>query len=252
VRTREDVRRVAQLRRDGLGLNAIARATGVPVGTVHRWLAGRPPRFEDPEASTCTACGHPVHEPARLDWWAYAYLLGLYLGDGHVAAFPRADCLRIYLDSAYPRIVSECAEAMAQLMPRNRVGVVPRGSCTVVQCYSRQWRCLLPQHGPGPKHLRTIELADWQRSITEAHAARLVRGLIHSDGSRFTNTVRQRGREYTYPSYSFSNRSENIKAILCAHLDLMGIAWRRAGRFTISIARREAVTRLDEFVGPKQ
>jgi hypothetical protein len=252
VRTREEVRWVARLKRDGLGLNAIARTTGVPVGTVHRWLTGRPPRFDDPEASSCAACRHPVHDPERLDKWAYAYLLGLYLGDGHVAAFPRADCLRIYLDSSYPGIVRECAEAMAQVMPRNRVGVVPRGSCTVVQCYSKQWRCLLPQHGPGPKHDRTIVLADWQRSITEAHAARLVRGLIHSDGSRFTNTVRQRGREYAYSSYSFSNRSENIKAILCAHLDLLGSAWRPAGRSTISIARRGAVARLDELVGPKQ
>jgi hypothetical protein len=31
----------------------------------------------------------------------------------------------------------------------------------------------------------------------------------------------------------------------------LGIAWRRAGSFTISIARREAVARLDKFVGQK-
>jgi hypothetical protein len=51
--------------------------------------------------------------------------------------------------------------------------------------------------------------------------------------------------------FSFSNRSEDIKAILCEHLDLLGIAWRRAGSQNISIARREAVAALDEFVVPK-
>jgi hypothetical protein len=52
--------------------------------------------------------------------------------------------------------------------------------------------------------------------------------------------------------YSFSNRSEDIKGILCEHLDLLGIAWRRAGDQNISIARREAVAALDAFVGPKR
>jgi hypothetical protein len=53
------------------------------------------------------------------------------------------------------------------------------------------------------------------------------------------------------PRYTFSNRSEDIKATFCAHLDLLGIAWRRAGPANISSARREAVAALDAFVGPK-
>jgi hypothetical protein len=54
-----------------------------------------------------------------------------------------------------------------------------------------------------------------------------------------------------YPRYQFSNRSDDIKAMFCEHLDLLGIAWRRARARNISIARREAVAALDEFVGPK-
>jgi hypothetical protein len=183
---------------------------------------------------------------------AYSYVLGLYLGDGHLASFPRTMCLRIYLDARYPGIVAACAEAIGRVLPRNRVGIHGTESCAIVQCYSRQWGCLLPQHGPGHKHDREIVLAAWQRRITSAHPRELVRGLIHSDGSRFDNTVVRRGRRYVYPSYSFSNRSEDIKAILCEHLDLLGIAWRRAGDRQISIARREAVAALDAFVGPKR
>lgn len=222
------------------------------MATVHRWLSGRPPRFVEPDGHSCATCGHLEHALERLDQAAYAYLLGLYLGDGHVAAFPRTLCLRIYLDSSYPEIVEACRKAMAAVMPFNPPNAMPSNGCTIVQSYSKQWACLLPQHGAGPKHRRPIALCSWQREITEQHPRELVRGLLHSDGSRSLNTVRRNGREYAYPRYSFSNRSEDIKRILCDHLDLLGVAWRRAGNYTISIARREAVARLDEFVGPKR
>ncbi|MGZ4435062.1 MAG: hypothetical protein ACXVW7_15755 [Trebonia sp.] len=39
---------------------------------------------------------------------------------------------------------------------------------------------------------------------------------------------------------------------LCGQtLDQLGVAWRFSKPNTISVARREAVARLDEFVGPK-
>jgi hypothetical protein len=250
MRSREELRLVRRLAEQGLVVSVIARRTGVPVTTVARWLAGRPPRFHDADAETCKVCGHPAHD--SLDAQAYAYVLGLYLGDGHVASFPRTLCLRIYLDARYPGIVRSCAEAIARVVPHNAVAVHGGIGCAIVQSYSRQWSCLVPQHGSGLKHSRSIALADWQREITHRYPREFVRGLLHSDGSRFDNTVVRGGRRYVYPRYAFSNRSEEIKGILCEHLDLLGIAWRRAGRVTISIARREAVAALDEFVGPKR
>jgi len=50
----------------------------------------------------------------------------------------------------------------------------------------------------------------------------------------------------------FSNRSRDIHAIFSDHLNQLGIAWRWSSDHTISIARREAVARLDAFVGPKR
>jgi hypothetical protein len=247
MRTREEVHAVMELAGAGLAAGAIARRTGVPPTTVARWLSGRPPQFADPDLATCPLCGHARHD--RLDAPAYCYVLGLYLGDGHLASFPRTMCLRIYLDARYPGILRAAAEAVARVLPHNRVSVHDGSGCAIVQCYSRQWRCLLPQHGPGLKHARPIALVEWQRALTHAHPRELVRGLIHSDGSHFENRV---GLRYAYPRYGFSNRSEDIKAILGEHLDLLGIAWRRAGPYTISIARREAVAALDAFVGPKR
>jgi hypothetical protein len=51
--------------------------------------------------------------------------------------------------------------------------------------------------------------------------------------------------------YLFTNESRDIRAIFTDALDLLGIAWRQNRHNSISVARREAVAALDEFVGPK-
>lgn len=113
------------------------------------------------------------------------------------------------------------------------------------------WPCLLPQHGAGPKHYRKIALTGWQREIIEARPERFVRGLFHSDGSRFINRVTRNGRTYAYSRYNFVNESTDIMRLCGLFLDQLGIAWRMARHNTLSVARREAVARLDECVGPK-
>lgn len=84
----------------------------------------------------------------------------------------------------------------------------------------------------------------------------LIRGLIQSDGCRATNIIHRAlpggPRTYTYPRYFFSNMSEDILGIFTDALDLLGIAWRQNRFNSISVARREAVAALDEFVGPKR
>jgi hypothetical protein len=160
--------------------------------------------------------------------------------------------LRIFSSSAYPGITEEISAAMGAQLPV-KVGRLLRrdAAMVIVQSYSKHWPHLLPQHGPGMKHARPIVLEEWQRSIVEGHPEMLVRGLIHSDGCRVVNKVRRRGKPYEYPRYFFSNRSEDIKSIFCDALDQLGISWRRDGDQNISIARRESVTLLDTFVGPK-
>jgi hypothetical protein len=184
----------------------------------------------------------------------YAYLLGLYLGDGYIVHHRRGVYrLTITLDAKYPGIVSECREAIEAVMPKGRVGIQFRhgGTCAWVINSSKQWPCLLPQHGPGKKHERLIELADWQQRVGRAHVKHLLRGLIQSDGCRFTNTIRHPRKTYEYPRYNFSNRSADIRRIFCDACDLLGIEWRVMNAFNISVARQASVARLDEFIGPK-
>lgn len=144
---------------------------------------------------------------------------------------------------------------MSAVMPGSGVFTVQRVGCTEVKSTSKHWPCLFPQHGPGKKHDRKIELAPSQHTIVAGHPGDFVRGLFHSDGWRGVNRVRGRladgDRWYEYPRYMFSNESKDILCLCGEALDMLGVAWRFSRRNAISVARRDAVARLDEFVGPK-
>jgi hypothetical protein len=128
-------------------------------------------------------------------------------------------------------------------------------ACVNVEANTIHWKCVFPQHGPGMKHNRPIVLQEWQLAVVSQDPRPLIRGLIHSDGWRGTNwTEKSVGgtlKRYTYPRYQFSNESADIKRIFTDALDQLEIPWRVMNRKTISVARREAVAALDEFVGPK-
>ena len=89
-----------------------------------------------------------MHRPA--DDYSYAYLLGMYLGDGHLADTRRSFQLRIALDGLYPGIVEECAVAMILSLPSVRPAVrrdrVERR--VNVMAGSKHWPSLFPQMGP--------------------------------------------------------------------------------------------------------
>lgn len=133
----------------------------------------------------------------------------------------------------------------------NSVCHVSKVGCTDVFSYSNHWPCLFPQHGPGRKHERQIKLTAWQEAIVHEHPRPLLRGLIHSDGSRPLNTIRKGGREYAYPRYFFVNQSVDILGICGEALDRVGAEWRYNRRNSISVAKRDSVALLDTFIGPK-
>jgi hypothetical protein len=143
---------------------------------------------------------------------------------------------------------------MAAVMPSSKAGVLPHlhQNSAEVNSYSRAWPCLFPQHAPGRKHLRRIALAAWQGVIVRAQPRKLLRGLIHSDGCYSVNTIRHPKKTYVYPRYLFSNRSDDIRQIFCDACDQLGIEWRVMTSTDISIARRDSIAIMDEFVGPKE
>jgi hypothetical protein len=178
----------------------------------------------------------------------------VYLGDGTVSFFRRNVTLRIFMDSAYPGIIEEVVSALAAVLPNHVAGVYPSRDANMVTIVSsaNAWQCLIPQHGPGMKHTRKIELVPWQAEIVASHSESLVRGLIHSDGCRVINRVTVEGKEYRYPRYFFTQVSDDIRGIFCAALDQLGVEYGFSNRGRdVTIHRRESVKLLDEFVGPK-
>lgn len=145
---------------------------------------------------------------------SYAYLLGLYLGDGTLSSHPRdVYRLRVFLDRTYPLIIGECGAAMSIVLPASKVCVLShkKERMEEVSSFSKHWPHLFPQHGPGVKHERKIVL-----------------------------------------ELFFSNRSLDIQRIFCDACDRLDIAWRQDGPWNISVARRGAVALLDRHVGPKR
>jgi hypothetical protein len=187
---------------------------------------------------------------------AYAYLLGLYLGDGMLTLAPRRVWrLRIVLDERYPFIIERCEWAIRQVSS-HVPGRAHKVGCVEIYSNWKHWLCAFPQHGAGPKHRRPIELVPWQRQVATAHPHEFVRGLIHSDGCRSLNRVRRPlksgVRTYEYMRYFFSNRSGAILRLFSEACAAIGVDTRPDGPFNVSVARRDSVALLDSFVGPKR
>lgn len=232
-----------------------SRRLGISPSTLRAWRNApeRPPV----RAATCPRCEEIPAKPQPPD--AYAYLLGLYLGDGCISVVgdpgKRVWSLRIMCADSWPGLREECVRAIRAIRPLNHVRVLQKQGCTEVNSYSKHWPHLFPQHGPGKKHERAIVLADWQDEIVAEHPGPFARGLFHSDGYRGTNRVRRpvggEDKWYEYPRYLFKNESADILRLCGETLDRLGVAWRYNKRNEISVAKRDAVARLDEFVGPK-
>lgn len=170
------------------------------------------------DTDLCPRC-EPIPRPPA-DGRSYAYLLGLYLGDGCIT--PAGDPakgvwrLRIMCGDDWPGLIDERVLAMSSIRPAHKVSRVPSQGCTEVHGNWKHWPCVFPQHGPGKKHDRRILLEKWQQEIVDAEPQAL---------------------------------------------DRLGVAWRTQVRkrseprhretHVISISRREAVARMDSFVGPK-
>ncbi|HJQ75974.1 MAG TPA: helix-turn-helix domain-containing protein [Acidimicrobiia bacterium] len=258
MRSEQEFQKALELIRAGINDCEIGRRLDIPRGTIRDWRhglasasGGRTQFWNGRHGATCFRC-----EGESVDEEAYAYLLGAYLGDGCLSPYPRGVyALRIACDLKYPDIINEIATHIVIVRGVDRVGFALQEGCVDVNAYWKHWPCVFPQHGPGRKHERHIELHPWQRRIVAAHPKALIRGLIHSDGNRHINPITRHfasgTKHYRYPRYMFKNASGDILDIFTDALDLLGIRWTPSAPRVISVARREDVAFLDTFVGPK-
>jgi Homeodomain-like domain len=125
MRSHAEYRRAMELIAQGYNDCQVGRMLGISRGTVRDWRHGKSAKHCIDPRELCPRCGQPGHDPADLAHASYAYLLGMYLGDGVISRL-------------------------------GRTRPDPNSWCKVVVVYSNQLPCLFPQHGPGKKHLRPI------------------------------------------------------------------------------------------------
>ncbi|MEU9076529.1 helix-turn-helix domain-containing protein [Kitasatospora sp. NPDC048538] len=249
------------LLRRGLTNAEVSRRLRVPQGTVSWWKHRDRAKHGTLPGRARSTCPHCYGD--QLDLPAYAHLLGLYLGDGHILPaneYRRTQSIQISCDDKWPGIMDSVEASLRLVFPRNRPCRVRRAGCHDVKLYSNHLTCHFPQHGPGKKHQRTIALEPWQQEIVDAHPWEFLRGLIHSDGCRITNwatrTVNGVVRRHEYPRYFFANTSTDIIGLFTATLDAVGVEWkasvpRSTGQINISVARKASVALMDAHIGPK-
>lgn len=247
MRSNDEYREILRLWENGFNKSAIERRTGIPRGTVRDCIK---------KFGSIQGLEKYLEQEQKLHWsnrksdvefrHNYAYLLGVYLGDGYIATHPRTYRLRIFMDRKYPNIIQEIVDSIAILAPNNSIHSGDYNGCIEIGCYSNHWAEMFPQHGEGVKHERDIILKDWQQNIIDEYPIEFVRGLIHSDGSRFDPVV----NGTVYSRYQFTNVSDDIHKLFCDTVEKLGLSWTRWGK-NVTIARRPDVAFLDEHIGPK-
>src|SRR3954468_3053282 len=115
MRTKQELELVDLLVAQGLNDVEVARRTGIPRGTIRDWRRGRRPQHE--RLDRFGSATEPRIPPGAQR--AYAHVLGLYLGDGHITRMPRTWRIRVFLDAAYPSIVDECGSAIEIALDRS-------------------------------------------------------------------------------------------------------------------------------------
>jgi hypothetical protein len=130
---REAVDRALDLCTQGRTTREVARLVAVPETTVAHWRRG-----DRRVKADRTAC--PRRSEHALAH-SYPYLLGTYLGDGHITVGRRAvQDLSIFCADAWPAVMDEVSAAMGEALGTG-VCRVQRIGCVEVKSYSKHWTC---------------------------------------------------------------------------------------------------------------
>ena len=196
-KTEQEVREIVRLHKDGISQNKIHKILGFDRTTIRQIL-------KDPEDYIKKSI--PEFNLDNIDRQSYAFILGVYLGDGCISKThkPNVLRLRIALDVKYKKLNEEVISELKILFPNNKISynVVGETNGCIISLYSTNLLTLFPQHDTGKKHERPIILEDWQREIIDEYNVEFLKGLIYTDGSFYYSG------KYEY--CNFTNKSMDI------------------------------------------
>lgn len=272
---------------DGKSMNDIAKETGKSLGTIRYWCTkfnlksqyGNLNKGGEKAKRSVQKFRRLQVDESHLDYsrWSenqrrsYSYLLGLYLGDGHLSydrkRGGRSYTLVITNHIDLVNMNNRIQESMKILFPNKSIhlyqkkredGKIHNGldiKLTAINLH------LLFPHGDGKKHTRKIELTQWQSKIIDEFPKEFIKGMIESDGCRFAPRKKQCP---TYIIYQFSNCSIDLHLILQNAAKKIGVNftfrevkskessnanWTR--KFWTVFAHKKDVLFLDTFIGAK-
>lgn len=270
-KSKEEYDTVMKMHSEGIRIVDIVKITGLKRGCVSNWIhnyTGKSFSFDSSYGfgSRVPDDADPIQYlnnlnpiiPNILRNKLYSYILGLYLGDGYICKYALTKRLCIAMDAKYHNLNSDVYQSIYTLMNKTpsviKKMVADRLSSIDVGLYSCNLGLIFPHEGIGLKHLRKIELQEWQKQIIEP--VQIVRGLIFSDGCYFIH------RRFNRYEYSFTNCSLDIINILKHYLGVLNIKYnchldsklhakKKTPSYILSICNRESVEKLHTLIGDK-
>lgn len=192
-----EVNQILELYKSGHSQNKIFKTLGIDRGTIRQII-------NDPDGYLQKATVE--FDLLSIDKKSYAFILGVYLGDGCISKTHKADIyrLRIALDLKYQKLNEEVILELQKIFPNNKVSLNRTGETNgcIVSVYSSSLLKLFPQHDTGRKHERPIILEEWQKEIIDDFKIDFLKGLMYTDGCFYYS-----GK---YEMCNFTNKSKDI------------------------------------------
>lgn len=128
-----DYRKALELIKEGVNDCEVGRRLGIPRGTIRDWRValvagsgGRTKEWTGRRAGWGSRPNtRPICDEQWMDPWAYAYLLGAYLGDGCLTEHPREVYRLRACDLKYSEIIDEIATSIV-VVRADSVGFAPQ------------------------------------------------------------------------------------------------------------------------------
>lgn len=235
------IQKVLQDFKSGKNKSQLSREYNIPRPTLRYWIK----KDTNGESMTQRKSDIPIEyiiEKIKKNKEMYNYILGIYLGDGHISPNKNSYKLRIVMDSKYPNLVHETRICLRNFF-ESPVSVNSREGCKVISVFDKNLPKYFPQHGFGKKHDRKIILSDFQ--IENISYSDLLKGLWLTDGSYYL-------RKNKYEAYNFTNKSIDIVSIFEKCLNSLSISYRKRvkndGIWVIEVAKKSEVNKMKSIV----
>ena len=169
-----------------------------------------------------------------------AYLIGMVLGDGHIARFPRTECLRITLGTDKPELWNYVERIVRTVFDKNpTVAKVTGSECVTITLYQQHIseRLGVPT---GNRGAFEIQLPSWIYS-QEKYLVACLRGLYEAEG-----TFAVHAGTYTYKMI-FVNRNESLLNFVYDGLRTLGFHPHRS-QYKVQVSKKAEVFALKEYL----